>query len=162
MTTTASTSTSQPPPASGPTEDIDNYIHGYSAHESRRLADQADTLSDLLHHDTAYPAGAKVLEVGCGVGTQTVHLVAVPARTARVGAGSCGEPRGAVPGPGHRRPAPHRDGRRRRHVPYTFFKTVGHRERSSPGTADGLPVGDGTLPQNSASMTFTSSHPSRN
>ncbi|OLF18804.1 methyltransferase domain-containing protein [Actinophytocola xanthii] len=52
------------------------YVHGYSATEARRLGDQADTLAELLHHDTGYPAGSRVLEVGCGVGAQTVHLVA--------------------------------------------------------------------------------------
>ncbi len=51
------------------------YVHGYGARESRRLTDQADTLADLLHGDTAYPAGSRVLEVGCGVGAQTLHLV---------------------------------------------------------------------------------------
>jgi SAM-dependent methyltransferase len=38
------------------------------------LQDQASTLVDLLHSDTAYPAGARVLEAGCGVGAQTVTL----------------------------------------------------------------------------------------
>lgn len=52
------------------------YVHGYSAVEARRLGDQADTLAELLHGDTAYPPGSRVLEVGCGVGAQTVHLVA--------------------------------------------------------------------------------------
>jgi len=52
------------------------YVHGYSEHEARRLGDQADTLAELLHAGIAYPAGSRVLEVGCGVGAQTVHLVA--------------------------------------------------------------------------------------
>ena len=52
----------------------DSYVHGYSAREATRLRDQADTLSALLHHDTHYPAGAVVLEAGCGVGAQTVTL----------------------------------------------------------------------------------------
>jgi ubiquinone/menaquinone biosynthesis C-methylase UbiE len=51
-----------------------DYVHGYSERESSRLADQAGTLEKLLHHDTVYPAGAKVLEAGCGVGAQTVIL----------------------------------------------------------------------------------------
>ncbi|GAA1255151.1 methyltransferase domain-containing protein [Pseudonocardia aurantiaca] len=51
------------------------YVHGYSAREAGRLGDQADTLAALLHTGTAYPAGSRVLEVGCGVGAQTVHLV---------------------------------------------------------------------------------------
>ncbi len=50
------------------------YVHGYSELESTRLVDQATTLTDLLHHDTAYPAGSVVLEAGCGVGAQTVTL----------------------------------------------------------------------------------------
>ena len=50
------------------------YVHGYSARESERLADQAQTLTGLLHHDTHYPAGSRVLEAGCGIGAQTVIL----------------------------------------------------------------------------------------
>ncbi|GLZ11887.1 methyltransferase type 11 [Actinomadura sp. NBRC 104425] len=53
-----------------------SYVHGYSEHETRRLGDQADTLAALLHSGTAYPDGSRVLEAGCGVGAQTVHLVA--------------------------------------------------------------------------------------
>jgi len=52
----------------------DGYVHGYSARESRRLTDQAETLTELLHYDTRYPAKSRVLEVGCGVGAQTVIL----------------------------------------------------------------------------------------
>lgn len=51
-----------------------NYVHGYSEREAARLADQARTLEELLHADTAYPAGSKLLEAGCGVGAQTVAL----------------------------------------------------------------------------------------
>jgi SAM-dependent methyltransferase len=50
------------------------YVHGYSVRESERLTDQAQTLTELLHHDTRYPAGSRVLEAGCGVGAQTVIL----------------------------------------------------------------------------------------
>lgn len=50
------------------------YVHGYATRENERLQDQADTLVDLLHHDTRYPAGSTVLEAGCGVGSQTVTL----------------------------------------------------------------------------------------
>jgi SAM-dependent methyltransferase len=50
------------------------YVHGYSARESTRLADQAQTLTELLHHDTYYSAGSRVLEAGCGIGAQTVIL----------------------------------------------------------------------------------------
>lgn len=50
------------------------YVHGYHRAESTRLDDQARTLVDLLHGDTAYPVGARVLEAGCGTGAQTVPL----------------------------------------------------------------------------------------
>jgi ubiquinone/menaquinone biosynthesis C-methylase UbiE len=50
------------------------YVHGYDPLESTRLQDQANTLVDLLHADTFYPAGSSVLEVGCGVGAQTITL----------------------------------------------------------------------------------------
>lgn len=50
------------------------YVHGYSEREAVRLSDQARTLSALLHHDTFYPPGARVLEAGCGVGSQTLVL----------------------------------------------------------------------------------------
>ena len=52
----------------------DTYVHGYHARENERLQDQAGSLVDLLHSDTAYPAGSIVLEAGCGVGAQTVTL----------------------------------------------------------------------------------------
>jgi ubiquinone/menaquinone biosynthesis C-methylase UbiE len=50
------------------------YVHGYSEREAQRLADQAGTLAELLHHDTAYPPGARVLEAGCGTGCQSLIL----------------------------------------------------------------------------------------
>jgi SAM-dependent methyltransferase len=50
------------------------YVHGYDERETQRLRDQAASLVDLLHHDTRYPAGSRVLEAGCGVGAQTVTL----------------------------------------------------------------------------------------
>jgi SAM-dependent methyltransferase len=52
----------------------ETYVHGYRPRENERLQDQAGTLVDLLHADTAYPAGSRVLEAGCGVGAQTVTL----------------------------------------------------------------------------------------
>lgn len=51
-----------------------DYVHGYSDRENSRLCDQASTLTMLLHHDTIYPPGSRVLEAGCGVGAQTVIL----------------------------------------------------------------------------------------
>jgi len=53
---------------------MSEYVHGYSGRESERLSDQASTLAGLLHHDTSYPAGTRVLEAGCGVGAQTAIL----------------------------------------------------------------------------------------
>jgi SAM-dependent methyltransferase len=50
------------------------YVHGYNSRENIRLQDQASTLVELLHSDTLYPAGSKILEAGCGVGAQTVAL----------------------------------------------------------------------------------------
>ncbi|RPH48616.1 MAG: methyltransferase domain-containing protein [Desulfobacteraceae bacterium] len=50
------------------------YIHGYNQREKIRLQDQASTLVELLHSDTFYPAGSRVLEAGCGVGAQTITL----------------------------------------------------------------------------------------
>ncbi len=50
------------------------YVHGYSERENIRLQDQASTLVELLHVDTSYPPGSRVLEAGCGVGAQTVTL----------------------------------------------------------------------------------------
>jgi ubiquinone/menaquinone biosynthesis C-methylase UbiE len=50
------------------------YVHGYGGRERARLQDQADALVTLLHSDTAYPDGSRVLEAGCGVGAQTISL----------------------------------------------------------------------------------------
>lgn len=51
------------------------YVHGYSAREAERLADQANILRPLLHGDTRFPPGARVLEPGCGTGMQTDALL---------------------------------------------------------------------------------------
>ena len=50
------------------------YVHGYDELEAQRLQDQASTLAQLLHADTAFGPGETVLEAGCGVGAQTVTL----------------------------------------------------------------------------------------
>lgn len=52
----------------------ERYVHGYSNREAERLLDQAGSVKELLHHDTAYPPGSRVLEPGCGIGAQTVTL----------------------------------------------------------------------------------------
>jgi ubiquinone/menaquinone biosynthesis C-methylase UbiE len=50
---------------------MNNYVHGYSGRESKRLHDQAETLDELLHYDSVFAANSKILEAGCGVGSQT-------------------------------------------------------------------------------------------
>ena len=50
------------------------YIHGYGERESERLLAQATSVVRLLHGDTRFPPGSRVLEVGCGTGAQTVSL----------------------------------------------------------------------------------------
>jgi len=50
------------------------YIHGYSERETQRLYEQAEILEDILHTGTAFAAGARVLEAGCGVGAHLANL----------------------------------------------------------------------------------------
>lgn len=50
------------------------YVHGERMQEAIRLQDQANSLVELLHMDTRYGSGERVLEAGCGVGAQTVTL----------------------------------------------------------------------------------------
>jgi len=50
------------------------YVHGYDQRENIRLQDQASSLVELLHADTRYSSGSRVLEAGCGVGSQTTTL----------------------------------------------------------------------------------------
>ncbi|HID20288.1 MAG TPA: class I SAM-dependent methyltransferase [Methanophagales archaeon] len=50
---------------------MNNYIHGYSEQALKRLQDQANTLDELLHYDSIFPENSKILEAGCGVGSQT-------------------------------------------------------------------------------------------
>jgi len=59
----------------------DEYVHGYSERERQRLHDQSQTLAELLHRDSIYPDGSRVLEAGCGVGAQTVILAKNNPRT---------------------------------------------------------------------------------
>lgn len=51
------------------------YVHGYSTREAERLADQATILRPLLHGDTRFAPGTRVLEPGCGTGMQTQALL---------------------------------------------------------------------------------------
>lgn len=82
------------------------YVHGYDPRENLRLQDQASTLVELLHADTAYPAGSRVLEAGCGVGAQTVILAAHSPRaqitSIDISATSVAAARQAVATAGHR------------------------------------------------------------
>lgn len=53
-----------------------DYVHGYSAREAERLADQAAILRPLLHEGVRFPGGGVVFEPGCGTGQQTAALLA--------------------------------------------------------------------------------------
>jgi len=55
---------------------MEQYVHGYSQKEADRLNDQADSLAQLIHHDSRWPAGSRILEAGCGVGAQTKTVAA--------------------------------------------------------------------------------------
>ncbi len=50
------------------------YVHGYTEREAKRLADQAESVRDLIHGDTRFAPGARILEPGCGTGAQTLPL----------------------------------------------------------------------------------------
>src|SRR5688572_11118990 len=52
-------------------DQLKNYVHGYSEEETRRLNDQARSISDILHWDSKWEQGALILEAACGVGAQT-------------------------------------------------------------------------------------------
>ncbi len=49
----------------------ETYVHGYSLREGQRLNDQAETLEQLIHHDSIFAPNMVVLEAGCGVGAQS-------------------------------------------------------------------------------------------
>ncbi len=51
------------------------YVHGYSKTETKRLNDQADVMEELLYYDINFSENSHVLELGCGVGAQTVRLL---------------------------------------------------------------------------------------
>lgn len=50
------------------------YLHGFTKMEAERLLIQAKALSPFIQSDTQFPPNSKVLEVGCGVGAQTILL----------------------------------------------------------------------------------------
>lgn len=50
---------------------MNKYVHGYTEKEATRLYDQAVALVEILHHDSLWNAGSRILEAGCGVGAQT-------------------------------------------------------------------------------------------
>ena len=54
----------------------EKYVHGYTERESKRLEDQANTLTEILHHDSYWHSGDLILEAGCGVGSQTKIVAA--------------------------------------------------------------------------------------
>jgi len=82
------------------------YVHGYTSRECHRLTEQANILSELLHHDTMFAPGTLVLECGCGTGAQTVFLASrnPGARivSVDVSAASLEQARGRVAAAGHR------------------------------------------------------------
>ena len=47
------------------------YVHGYTVREAKRLDDQSSTMEELLHYDSIWKPGERVLEAGCGIGSQT-------------------------------------------------------------------------------------------
>jgi ubiquinone/menaquinone biosynthesis C-methylase UbiE len=50
------------------------YVHGYDDRESERLSVQAGAVATLVHDGISFRPGARVLEVGCGTGAQTLTL----------------------------------------------------------------------------------------
>ncbi|MEM1051143.1 MAG: methyltransferase domain-containing protein [Pseudomonadota bacterium] len=54
---------------------MSSYVHGYDKAASARLIDQATALNNLIHDGVRYPSDAHVLEIGCGVGSQTSILL---------------------------------------------------------------------------------------
>jgi SAM-dependent methyltransferase len=51
------------------------YIHGYSDKEQKRLYHQAEFLETWIYEHIRYPSRAHIVEVGCGVGAQTKILL---------------------------------------------------------------------------------------
>jgi len=53
-----------------------DYVHGYSQRETTRLQDQADALVNIIHGEAIFLPGSRILEPGCGTGSQTISLAA--------------------------------------------------------------------------------------
>lgn len=54
---------------------MSDYVHGYDDVAGTRLGDQARVLESVIHDGVRYPDTAHVLEIGCGVGSQTQVLL---------------------------------------------------------------------------------------
>ncbi|MEY2705049.1 MAG: hypothetical protein RL407_1111 [Bacteroidota bacterium] len=54
---------------------MDSYLHGFSAEEQNRLKEQADILAPLVFKRVDFSTSTKLLEVGSGVGAQTLQLL---------------------------------------------------------------------------------------
>ena len=57
------------------TRPMEQYIHGFSASEQLRLVEQAAALAPAVFSGLNLEAFSTLLEVGCGVGAQTKHLL---------------------------------------------------------------------------------------
>lgn len=57
-------------------EQFKSYVHGYSEQEATRLYHQAESMAEILHWDSNWPAGCLVLDAGCGVGAQMKTICA--------------------------------------------------------------------------------------
>ena len=53
----------------------EKYLHGYTTEEQKRLQSQAEFLYNFVYKDIDYSGCKKLLEVGCGVGSQTQILL---------------------------------------------------------------------------------------
>jgi len=55
---------------------MDKYVHGFTQEEAIRLNDQANSLAEILHYDSLWQERSKILEAGCGIGSQTKTIAA--------------------------------------------------------------------------------------
>ena len=69
--------TDKPGHRDGGARRLSGYVHGYGEREVQRLLDQANSVRELIHQDTEFAPGSVVLEVGCGVGAQTVAMASL-------------------------------------------------------------------------------------